>query len=208
VLAALPFLGDLFEAPGVKETVQSFLHPDYVPYYLIAISVITALARLRTLNKRAERTNRQGLRRYHCASQVFYIRGSEAHNRRCVSPATAVPPMIIVPQAVIIPPMVIVALPAHIRGVAAHAIGGVINKPTAGRVDVRDHRVGFRRDHRWRCIFVVGDRGRRRVAISCRRCVVALTHGRVHTIAWSALIIVGRRSLQLRSGHRHVGRRR
>ena len=52
-LALLPFVGDLVEAPGVKEAVQSFLHPDYVPYYIIAISVITALARLRTLNKPA-----------------------------------------------------------------------------------------------------------------------------------------------------------
>jgi hypothetical protein len=50
-LALLPFAGDLFEAPGVKEAVQSFLHPDYVPYYIVAISLITALARLRTLNK-------------------------------------------------------------------------------------------------------------------------------------------------------------
>jgi hypothetical protein len=50
-LALLPLLGDLLDAPGVKEAVQSLLHPDYVPYYIVAIALITALARLRTLGR-------------------------------------------------------------------------------------------------------------------------------------------------------------
>lgn len=39
-------------APGVHESiVGSLLRPEWVPYYLIAIAVLTELARRRTLNR-------------------------------------------------------------------------------------------------------------------------------------------------------------
>ena len=48
-LAALGQAGDVFGLPGVKETVQGLLDPRYVPYYLIAIALVTEAARRRTL---------------------------------------------------------------------------------------------------------------------------------------------------------------
>lgn len=41
----------LLDAPGLQENVVALLNPKYVPLYLIAIAVITELARRRTLNK-------------------------------------------------------------------------------------------------------------------------------------------------------------
>ena len=40
---------DLVALPGVKDQVQAILDPKYVPFYLIAIAVVTELARRRSL---------------------------------------------------------------------------------------------------------------------------------------------------------------
>ena len=51
LFAALGTVGDVFDFPGVKENIQVLLDPHYVPYYMIAIALITELARRRTLKK-------------------------------------------------------------------------------------------------------------------------------------------------------------
>lgn len=50
-IATLGTVGDLFDLPGIRENVQVLLDPRYVPYYIIAIALITELARRRTLKK-------------------------------------------------------------------------------------------------------------------------------------------------------------
>jgi hypothetical protein len=50
LLAALDWLANLAGLPGVSGNIQSLLSPKYVPWYLIAIAIITELARRRTLN--------------------------------------------------------------------------------------------------------------------------------------------------------------
>jgi hypothetical protein len=54
VLAALEATANLFELPGIRENIQLLLDPKYVPYYIIAIALVTELARRRTLKKDAE----------------------------------------------------------------------------------------------------------------------------------------------------------
>lgn len=54
VFAALEAMGGLFELPGIKENMQLLLNPRYVPYYIIAIALVTELARRRTLDKSAD----------------------------------------------------------------------------------------------------------------------------------------------------------
>jgi hypothetical protein len=54
VIAALGTMADLFELPGIKESVQALLDPRHVPYYIIAFALVTELARRRTLNKDAD----------------------------------------------------------------------------------------------------------------------------------------------------------
>lgn len=44
-------MADLLELPGIKESIQLLLDPRYVPYYIIAIALLTELARRRTLKK-------------------------------------------------------------------------------------------------------------------------------------------------------------
>lgn len=41
----------LLADPGVTSAIQSVLQPKYVPYYIIAIGLITELARRRTAKK-------------------------------------------------------------------------------------------------------------------------------------------------------------
>jgi hypothetical protein len=53
VLAALDATANLFELPGIRENIQLLLDPKYVPYYIIAIALMTELARRRTLKKDA-----------------------------------------------------------------------------------------------------------------------------------------------------------
>jgi hypothetical protein len=54
VIAILGSIADLFELPGIKESIQALLDPRHVPYYIIAFALITELARRRTLNRDAE----------------------------------------------------------------------------------------------------------------------------------------------------------
>ncbi|CUA90587.1 hypothetical protein Ga0061061_11412 [Chelatococcus sambhunathii] len=54
VFAALEATADLFELPGIRENTQLLLDPRYVPYYIIAIALVTELARRRTLKKDAD----------------------------------------------------------------------------------------------------------------------------------------------------------
>jgi len=54
VIAVLGSIADLFELPGIKESIQALLDPRHVPYYIIAFALVTELARRRTLNKDAE----------------------------------------------------------------------------------------------------------------------------------------------------------
>ncbi len=42
----------VLQEPAVSQAVQSVLQPRYVPYYVIAIGLITELARRRTLDRR------------------------------------------------------------------------------------------------------------------------------------------------------------
>jgi len=51
VLAFSDPLLDLFSLPGVKEQIQAILDPKFVPLYLIAIAVVTELARRRSLSR-------------------------------------------------------------------------------------------------------------------------------------------------------------
>lgn len=53
VFAALDATANLFELPGIRENIQLLLDPKYVPYYIIAIALVTELARRRTLTKDA-----------------------------------------------------------------------------------------------------------------------------------------------------------
>lgn len=41
----------LLQDPAVAQAIQSVLQPKYVPYYVIAIGLITELARRRTLDR-------------------------------------------------------------------------------------------------------------------------------------------------------------
>jgi hypothetical protein len=50
LLAALDWLANLAGVPGVSENIRALLSPQYVPWYLIAIAIITELARRRTLD--------------------------------------------------------------------------------------------------------------------------------------------------------------
>lgn len=54
VFAVLEATADLFELPGIRENIQLLLDPKYVPYYIIAIALVTELARRRTLKKDIE----------------------------------------------------------------------------------------------------------------------------------------------------------
>lgn len=54
IFAVLGALADLFELPGIKESIQSLLDPRHVPYYIIAFALVTELARRRTLDKDAD----------------------------------------------------------------------------------------------------------------------------------------------------------
>lgn len=54
LIAALGTIADLFELPGIKESIQALLDPRHVPYYIIAFALVTELARRRTLNKDAD----------------------------------------------------------------------------------------------------------------------------------------------------------
>jgi hypothetical protein len=47
-------MGGFFELPGIRENIQFLLNPSYVPYYIIAIALVTELARRRTLSKGAD----------------------------------------------------------------------------------------------------------------------------------------------------------
>jgi hypothetical protein len=49
MLAFSDQLLDLFSLPGVKDQVQAILDPKYIPFYLIAIAVVTEIARRRSL---------------------------------------------------------------------------------------------------------------------------------------------------------------
>lgn len=51
VVGVLLSAASLLDAPGLQENIIALLNPKYVPMYLIAIAVITELARRRTLNK-------------------------------------------------------------------------------------------------------------------------------------------------------------
>lgn len=42
----------VLQDPALSQAVQAALHPRYVPYYVIAIGLITELARRRTLDRR------------------------------------------------------------------------------------------------------------------------------------------------------------
>lgn len=44
-------LETMLQDPAVSQAVQSMLQPKYVPYYVIAIGLITELARRRTLDR-------------------------------------------------------------------------------------------------------------------------------------------------------------
>jgi hypothetical protein len=48
---ALVTLETLLQDPGVSAAVQSVLQPKFVPYYVIAIGLVTELARRRTIEK-------------------------------------------------------------------------------------------------------------------------------------------------------------
>lgn len=45
-------LESVLQDPSVSQAVQSVLQPRYVPYYVIAIGLITELARRRSLGRR------------------------------------------------------------------------------------------------------------------------------------------------------------
>lgn len=49
LLAMLPALGDVAGAPGVRDAVQAILPVHMVPYYVLGISLLTALARMRSI---------------------------------------------------------------------------------------------------------------------------------------------------------------
>jgi hypothetical protein len=55
LLAFSDQLLDLFSMPGIKDQVQAVLDPKYVPFYLIAIAVVTELARRRSLPRSPEK---------------------------------------------------------------------------------------------------------------------------------------------------------
>lgn len=55
LLAFSDQLLDLFSIPGVKDQVQAILDPKYVPFYLIAIAIVTELARSRSLPRSPEK---------------------------------------------------------------------------------------------------------------------------------------------------------
>jgi hypothetical protein len=42
---------DWFGAPGIKDAIQGFLKPEYVPFYILLIAVVTELARRRTIKE-------------------------------------------------------------------------------------------------------------------------------------------------------------
>lgn len=44
-------LETMLQDPAVSQAVQSMLQPRYVPYYVIAIGLVTELARRRTLDR-------------------------------------------------------------------------------------------------------------------------------------------------------------
>lgn len=54
VFATLEAIGGFFDLPGIRESIQLLLDPRYVPYYIIAIALVTELARRRTLKKDAD----------------------------------------------------------------------------------------------------------------------------------------------------------
>jgi hypothetical protein len=53
VFAALEAIAGLLELPGIRENIQLLFDPKYVPYYIIAIALVTELARRRTLKRDA-----------------------------------------------------------------------------------------------------------------------------------------------------------
>lgn len=53
MFAALEALGGLFELLVIRENIQLLLNPSYVPYYIIAIALVTELGRRSTLTKGA-----------------------------------------------------------------------------------------------------------------------------------------------------------
>lgn len=54
VFAVLGSIADVFELPGIRESIQALLDPRHMPYYIIALALVTELARRRTLNKDAD----------------------------------------------------------------------------------------------------------------------------------------------------------
>src|SRR5919204_3379674 len=46
---ALVWLADLLNAPGVAEPIKSVLEPQYVAVFVVAVAIVGALARRRTL---------------------------------------------------------------------------------------------------------------------------------------------------------------
>lgn len=55
LLSVLGLVADLAGAPGIQENITALLEPKYIPYYLIAISLISEMARRRTLNRDRDR---------------------------------------------------------------------------------------------------------------------------------------------------------
>ncbi len=48
---ALMMAESLVQDPGVSAAIQSLLQPKFIPYYVIAIGLVTELARRRTASK-------------------------------------------------------------------------------------------------------------------------------------------------------------
>lgn len=48
----------LIQDPNISGALQSLLKPEYIPYYIIAIGLITELARRRTVSKATDENNR------------------------------------------------------------------------------------------------------------------------------------------------------
>jgi hypothetical protein len=42
---------DWLGAPDIKDAIQGFLNPEYVPFYILLIAVVTELARRRTIKE-------------------------------------------------------------------------------------------------------------------------------------------------------------
>lgn len=51
IFAVLDLASDLLQVPGINENISTLLNPRYVPWYLIAVSLITEVCRRRTLPK-------------------------------------------------------------------------------------------------------------------------------------------------------------